>query len=959
MARSPIPLDLTSFIGRSAELEQLSRLASQSRLLTLTGGPGAGKTRLALELARERFSASEEVGWVELAPLRDPGLMLPAVADALDLAEGVRAGDVDALCRLLGDRECLLVLDNCEHLVDDVAGLAHTLLTRCPGLSIIATSREALGVRGERAWLVPPLGLPGTEATDPADSEAVRLFVDRAREVAPGFELSAGTATEVSEICRRLEGIPLAIELAAARVKILRPAEILARLDDVFRILTDDRRTTAARHRTLRAAMDWSHDLLREPARVLFRRLAVFRGGFTLEAAEAVGPGGSIQPEEVLELVGRLVDRSLLVVREGQGFTRYRLLEPVRQYAADKLAVSGEEDDVRAWHARYALSLVERAEPHLTGRDRRVWTARLHAEIDNLRSALGWTRAHDPELHVRMVGRLWWFWFSTQHWTEGGRWIDGALALDDEPGSRGERAALLFAAGALAALQVRTETARTALEEAAALASAEGDPRLEAYALNYLGMTYAGEGDPRAVELCRRAETWFRADDDLYGLRLALLLQGSAALGRGALDDAERLNREGLEIARRFGEPREIAISLQNLAVALIVQGRLDEAETLVLEALRTSRQDLSYYFIATGVGYLGEIEGRRSRPLEAARLLGAAEALRERVGARPFPLDARRLVDLMPRLRSLTSPGELDDAWAEGRALSPEQLLDELAGPSSTPPLEAGVRAVDGARPQEVAGPASDPPAGTATAPLEVDALGGFHVRVDGADVDGDRWPYAKPRELLVYLLLHPGGRTREQVGEALWPEATPSNAKNSFHVTLHHLRKVLGHPEWIGVEGDRYRLRPDLPRRFDVVEFQEAADRARAEGTVPALRSAIDRYRGGLLEGESVGRWLEEHRDRLGRIHVALNLELAEALEETDPEEASDIYRSLAAREELDEEIHRRLMTSLARAGDRVGALRHYDRLVDLLDQVLQASPETETRQLYDRLRAGEAVE
>lgn len=957
MIRRGLPVDLTSFIGRTTELEQLTGLMERSRLVTLTGAAGSGKTRLALELVGGRLPAERPVAWAELAALRDPGLIGPVIAEAMGLREEVRPGGLPRLVGLIGEREALLVLDNCEHLVEGAAATVDALLQGCPGLSILATSREALGVRGERAWLVPPLALPqDTDGTAEAtSSEAVRLFVDRVQDVVPDFALTAATTPTVVEICRRLDGIPLAIELAAARVRVLQPAEILARLDDVFRLLTDGRRTAVPRHRTLRAAIDWSHDLLTEPARVLLRRLAVFRGGLTLEAAEAVGAGGVIEQRDVLELVARLVDRSMLVVREQQGFARYQLLEAVRQYATEKLVQSGEEPEVRRRHAEYFLARVEEAEPHLTRRERRAWMDRLEPEIDNLRSALGWSRDAAPAMHLRLVGMLWWFWFSTHHWTEGADWIEGALDLPEAAAPTRERAALIFAAGALAALQVRPETARPTLREAAALARDVGDERLRTYALNYLGLSLAGEGSGEGAEVCRQAEEWFRAHDDLYGLRLALLLQGSSALGRGEIEEAERLNREGVRVAREFGQDRELAVSLQNLSVVLIVQRRLDEAETLVREALTALRRDPAYYFLATGIGYLGEVEGLRGRALSAARLMGAAEAIRERVGARPFPMDARRTESLIPVLRSAAGESAFERAWAEGRALSPESLLAEVTS------------ATDAAEPADVPGPSEQ----TASLParetvgggpvqpaLRVEALGRFRVVVEGAEVGAERWPYAKPRELLVYLLLHPEGRTRDQIGEALWPGAARSNVKNSFHVTLHHLRKALGHPEWVGVEGERYRLDPGVTRWFDGERLEAGARRARGTDDADAIRDVLGLYRGELLEGEVVGRWIDEHRDRLRRLHVELSLALGKALEQDDPAAATELYRALAGREELDEEIHRRLMSSWARTGDRVSALRHYDRLVELLRDTLDAEPEPETRTLYDQLRAGQPV-
>ena len=1001
-----LPTELTSFIGRERELQELAGLMARSRLITLTGAAGSGKTRLALQLvgrAGELAGLPGPVRWVELASLRDAGLVVPAVAEAMGLREEVRGGDLAALVRLLHTHRALLVLDNCEHLVDDVAALVDGLLRQCPDLAILATSREALGVPGERAWLVPPLSVPRRDDPgDPTAAEAVRLFVERAADVVPGFALTPDNQDAVVEICRRLDGIPLAIELAAARIRVLSAADIRDRLDDVFRLLSTGGRTAVPRHRTLRAAIDWSHDLLTEESRALLRRLAVFRGGFGLEGAEAVGPGPGLQAVEVLDVLARLVDRSLVGVREHHGAARYSLLEAVRQYALEQLVASGEEEETRRRHARHVLQRVEEAEPHFIRRERKLWVDRLQPDLDNIRSALAWSREHDPALHVRLVGKLWWFWFSTQHWTEGGRWVDGALRLardaapdaDDDAAdddadvdadvdadatsSERDRAAILFAAGALAALQVRTEEAQGALREAADLAARLGDERLEAYALNYLGMTYAGEGRAEAMELCRRAETWFREHDDLYGLRLALLLQGSLAAARGAMDDAVRFNEEGVGVARRFGLDRELAVALQNLAAVHLTREQLEPAESLIREAMAASRRDPSYYFIATGLAYLGELECRRGRVEIGARLLGAAEATRERVGAVAFRTDRVRLEGQLPAFRAAIGDDAFDRAWAEGRALRPETLMEEIL--TATPAVPAPVDTAPAAAAPAAAGrtPAASNGGGRMDRPspsepeplLRVDALGPLEVHVDGQRLEPERWTYAKPRELLLFLLLHPGGSTRDQVGEALWPGAARSNVKNSFHVTLHHLRKTLGHPEWVVTEGDRYRLEPTLHYALDVDRFEAAAAgilaQARAsEQTDPAvgpdpatIRETLALCRGEILEGDVAGRWIDDHRDRVRRRVVDLNLALGAALEREDPGAAAELYRALAAREELDEEVHRRLMASWARAGDRVQALRHYDRVVALLRDALDAEPEPGTVALYESIRAGVPV-
>jgi predicted ATPase/two-component SAPR family response regulator len=939
-----LPVELSSFIGRERELAELRTLLARNRLLTLTGAGGSGKSRLAMELVRAMAEEVSESVWVELAGLQDSASLPRAILEAFGVHEDVDGPDPEALVAYLRGRSALLVLDNCEHLVDACAQLAHTLVKRCPSIRILSTSREALGVKGERAWLVPPLSLPGGVGSLEAlkASEAVRLFEERARDVVGSFRLDEANSPAVAEICRRLDGIPLAIELAAARVKVLTPQQIRERLHDAFRLLSSADRSSIPRHRTLRAAMDWSHDLLRESARILLRRLSVFRGGFVLGGAERVGAGGAIAGEEVLDLVAHLVDRSLVVVREHRGEARYRLLETVRQYAAQRLAESGEAEEVRRRHAHQVLALVRTAEPHLIGRERRTWVDTLQTETENIREALSWSREHEPSLHVELVARLWWFFYSTQHWLEAGRWMEGALALPaaSEPGRT--RGALLFAEGALAALQGRAEAARGFLGEAAELAAAFGDQRLEAYALNYLGMTYAGEGRHQASSLCGRAAAWFEANDDLYGLRLALLLQGSAALGGGDMETAERHNAAGVAVARRFGLDRELAVSLQNLAAVHMAAGELREAEALLRESLAASRRDPSYFFISVGLQYLGEVTARRGRPIEAARLLGAAEAIREAMGVAGFKRDRDRLAAALPGLRQAAGEVAFDRAWDQGRATPPEALLAELEEAVESPTVRPA-------------------PAAQRPPQLTVLALGPLVVAVEGQTLGPGAWPYTKPKELLVYLLAQPGGGARDRVAQALWPQATATRLKNSFHVTLHHLRKALGHPEWVVLQDDRYRLAAGVSAFFDADRFETEARGALVDaGTGPEalerLRSVLSLYRGDFLEDEVVGAWAEDIRDRLRRLQVELSLRLGHALEAAGGiQDALNVYQAVAAREELNEEAHRRLLSCLARSGHRARALQHYQRVVETLHDALDAEPEPETVALHERIRAG----
>lgn len=945
------PAQLTTFVGRGRELRDLEGLLERSRLLTLTGAGGSGKTRLASALAARvgESAALRPIVWVELGPVKDGRLVAAAIAESLGDPDYVRSPDAVSLARFLGDRELTLVLDNCEHVVETAAELVDALLRSCAGLRVLATSREPLAVQGERSWLVPALSLPTSDTLEGVEhAESVRLFVERARDVAPDFAVTTDNMRAVADICRRLDGIPLAIELAAARVRVLSPGQIRDRLDDAFQILSSTSRTSIARHRTLRATMDWSHDLLLGDARALLRRLAVFRGGATLDAIETVGAGGSLPEPEVLDTLARLVDRSLVTVREHQDVARYGLLETVRQYAAEKLLASGERERVHEAHARFFVAAALEADPHFLGPERAQWIQRLLPDLDNFRGALAWTRAHDPESHVRLVGSLRWLWYSTGHWTEANEWTAAALALPEAAKLGRDRAMLLFASGFLLSLQARPGEARPHLEECAELARQVGDHRLEAYALTYLGMVHGQVASQEGVEPCRRAASWFEANGDLYGQRLCRLLLGTMALHRGDLDEALSENEAGILLARRFGMPRELGISLQNAGMVHIHRGELDRAEARVRESLEELRRDPSHFFIATSLDYLGEIFGREGRAVEAARVLGAAEALRQAVGAARFPINERRLMAELPAFEAAAGTEAWAAAWRDGRTLAPDRVYEAIPDAVARPGPRASQPSLTETIPQvsthdAVRGEALD---------LDVRALGPFEAQVHGEVFDPERWNWAKPKEALVLLLLHPEGVTRDRLGSALWPESAPTRMKNSFHVALHHLRKSLGRPEWIVLESDRYRLAPHVRSRLDASAFEQSVRRA---GDDPGrLRSALALWRGELLEDEAPGVWVEEHRDRLRRLHVEAWLTLGAALErEKRPDEAAECYRSALRLDELREDAHRRLMAAWAASGQRAYALQHYEGLLDLLSTELEASPEPATVALYESLR------
>jgi predicted ATPase len=429
-----LPAPRSSFVGREQQIEEVKRQLAQTRLLTLTGVGGSGKTRLALEVARDLIEAYPDGVWlVQLAPLSEEVLVPKAVAEALGVIERPGESLTDTLAEVLGSRQLLLVVDNCEHLIEAIARLVDALLDSCPRLRILATSREALGLEGEARWLVPPLSVPEVGRTMSSEElgayESVRLFVERARRHDPSFSSSPKNAPTVAKICRMLEGIPLAIELAAARVGTLSLEQISERLEGTLDLLTRGGRTAAPRHRTLRGALDWSYELLSEPEIVLFRRLSVFAGGWTLAASEAVGMGGSVEEEDVLDLLSGLVDKSLVVPGGGdQGGVRYRMLEPVRQYAREKLEEGDEAEQVRRRHADFFRTLAEEAEPELWGPEDARWLNRLELEHDNMRGALSWSLEWgEPELALRLAGALGWFWRGRGFYGEGRRWVEEVL----------------------------------------------------------------------------------------------------------------------------------------------------------------------------------------------------------------------------------------------------------------------------------------------------------------------------------------------------------------------------------------------------------------------------------------------------------------------------------------------------------------------------------------------------
>ncbi|HEY6396954.1 MAG TPA: BTAD domain-containing putative transcriptional regulator, partial [Solirubrobacteraceae bacterium] len=671
-----LPVELTSFVGRERELEEVCSLLGGTRLLTLTGTGGSGKTRLALRVARERLGDYPDGVWLaELAALADPSLVGKAVAAALGVREEP-APVIETLQRTLRSARLLVVLDNCEHLIGDCAELAHGLLSACEGLRILATSREPLKIAGEVTWPVPSLALPDTPTLPSLDQltgySAIRLFAERAAASQPGFVLAADSAGAVARLCRRLDGVPLAIELAAARVRVLSPQEILQRLDDRFGLLTGGNRETPARQQTLRATVDWSHDLLDRSERELFRRLAVFAGGWSTEDAEQVCTNDQLPSGTVFDDLCQLVGKSLVVVEPAVGgSTRYRLLETLRDYAAKRLAAAGEQAAIRRRHFSYFLQLAERAHEQkmISGSD--AGLALLAAQQDNLRAGLVFARAADPRGLLRLATAMEQLWLAGNI-AEGRRWLDEALARAPEPTL--DRARGLHGAGSLASIQQAHAEARELIQESLALSSSLNDEAGESWARLTLGqIEWFADNAIEARRQLERSHTIHEALGDRLGTSRSLVLLAavmshpptSRARGRKELEQALHTAHE---LEDGWGE----GFALLFLGLAELDAGDREVAATHFRGALRME---------ALGPIRAGALEGlaelaSEKDPRRTMRLLGAATALRERHAGRPPPSIRRRAAAIRARAEQQIDAGATQQAWNEGHRLTPEEAL-------------------------------------------------------------------------------------------------------------------------------------------------------------------------------------------------------------------------------------------------------------------------------------------
>ena len=697
--RNNLPAPLTSFVGREMERSKLAALLDPQRedprLVTLTGPGGSGKTRLALVVAGDLAGSFPDGVWfADLSSLADPDGLPGAIASSLDIDEVPGRSMVDVIVDVLRTKSILLVWDNCEHLLDASARLARLILLQAAGVRILSTSRAPLGVHGEAVWRVDPLPVPD-QITDQADSAkrigiqefvsnpSVHLFCERARLVRPGFSVTVENASSVALICRRLDGMPLALELAAARMGSMSAKALAGRLDRALHVLASGGLAISARQRTLRNTLDWSYELLSAPERSLFRRLATFAGGWTLEMAENVCADEQLPAQDVLGLLADLIDRSLIQFNaEGNG-GRYHLLEVVRQYAEECLIESGEADAVRFRHAHQMIDLAETAEPAMRGPEEAVWLDRLDREYDNIRSAIQCLSCgDDPTLALRLAGAIWWFCYLRGHYAEERERLTRLLDQVDAAGIEVQlpvRAKALLAAGALAWKREELPLARRLLEESVAIGRQLGDPAEAGWSLAFLGHVAGSQGDFMLGEQCvREAADLFRVAGDRIGLARALNALGEEARRTGDDEQAEIYYRESLEFDRLNGNRSGMCLRFHNLGYVALHRDRTSEAAEMFFTGLELARDLKDLDAVAACLEGIGAVEAVAGEARRAMRLFGAADALRVKLNV---PIDIADQPEHDRYFAQATMHLARDSAameWQSGRNMSVDAAINE-----------------------------------------------------------------------------------------------------------------------------------------------------------------------------------------------------------------------------------------------------------------------------------------
>jgi predicted ATPase/transcriptional regulator with XRE-family HTH domain len=728
-----LPIQLTSFIGRGKEITEIKRFlcgGGSGRLLTLTGHGGCGKTRLALQSASGLLSDFHDGVWlIELAPLTDPALLPQKVMAVLGLKEESSRSLLSTLTNHLSSKRVLLILDNCEHLIRASAQLIDVILHACPDVHILATSREMLGVAGERALIVPSLSMPDPDQASSVELlskyEALDLFVERAAIVKPDFTLTPENASAVTQICQRLDGIPLAIELAAARLRMLTVEQVAVRLNDAFHLLTGGNRTALPRNQTLQASIDWSYELLTHLEKIIFRRLAVFSGGWTVEAAEAVCSGEGLGRDEVFDLLAHVLDKSLAIADEQSSTVRYHMLGTVRQYAMSKLAESGEADLVRLRHAMYYLTLAEPDSVVAPWVRTQGYFDRMETEHNNVQAALRWSHSARgrAELELGLAGALGDFCEDRGYWDEARAWLEDSLAHADaeDVGKTELRAQVLMQLGKIRALQGEYEVGQRYLAASLKIYQELGDPQTTALLLIHMGWLARERGDvltarlqleqglvisrqlgqktriayalitlaevlvmqedaEGATKLLEEALPIYRELGDPNGVGWALNHLGHVAQIRGQYDSAVRLHEESLTFFRDswHGSPVGIPWAHQGLGETALAQGNAALAAIHLTDALRLFHEQGDLEGVSFCLAGLAGVAAVNEEPERAAWLWGAAMALRQSIGARSAPAARATHERLQAEARNELSDAVFNAKWAEGQSVSLEQAIAE-----------------------------------------------------------------------------------------------------------------------------------------------------------------------------------------------------------------------------------------------------------------------------------------
>jgi predicted ATPase/class 3 adenylate cyclase len=686
-----LPIELTSFVGREEDLDQVAGLLNDTRLMTITGVGGVGKTRVALQVAAGATDHYRDGVWlIELGTLSDPDLIPKQMAVAMGVQEQADRPIAATVLDVTSNKETLIVLDNCEHLVEGVAVLADGLLRSCPGVRLLATSREPLGVPGEMVWTLPPMPhrVPGIDP-DPdllSGVESIRLFVERARLADRGFSLSRDNAAACAEICHRLDGIPLAIELAAARVSALSPHQIAERLDDRFALLTKSARTALPRQQTLRAAIGWSYELLTSEEQQLFRRLAVFRGGFTLDAVQALWAEERDFDGDPLDLLTQLVDKSLVVTSSRAGARRFGLLETIRQYAWELLESAGETDVTLAAHTQWFTSWAAEQGRLVSTPDQLTALEALEADHDNLRAILERSMASgDVEPALRIAADISYFWWLHSHFGESGSWFRRLLAVDGRVSPR-VRAKLLIGAGEFSMSMSDHQQAEDRLTEARRIAEEIKAPRIEAWALAYLMTNETWRLDMDAAR--RYGEEGlgiFQSTGDLLGIGYVTFMQ--AALDHADLWRSNKMTPEVAEDlmsklepmvagAREFGERNLLGHLFDLLGPIALDARRIDEAGTYLFEAVKAFNTLGNQICLAHALDHVALLATQANQPGAAMTLLAATTTLRQRLGVSARLAEQVAFDEALATARKNLAPDRLKDAWAEGISMTRDQAV-------------------------------------------------------------------------------------------------------------------------------------------------------------------------------------------------------------------------------------------------------------------------------------------